>query len=98
MRDACYVSQLISDSRTANMVHHVSLRDCKFAAPARPLNEPFECMEVDDGCPVVATYDRNTTMPPSALLAKAGAAWPFGAEVSRYWVSGHFHAMTHALH
>jgi hypothetical protein len=68
------------------MVHHVSLRDCNLAAPTRALNEPFECLEIDGACPIVATYDRNVTVPSPAVLAKAGAAWPFGANVSRYWV------------
>lgn len=80
--------QLISDPRTANMIHHASLRDCKLGAPSQPLNQPYRCAGIEDGCPAVATYDRNVTVPSAALMAKADAAWPFGANISRYWVSG----------
>lgn len=70
------------------MVHHVSLRDCTFAEPTHPINSPFRCSGIDDGCPALVTYDRNTTIPSPALAAEAGAAWPFGRNHSRYWVRG----------
>jgi hypothetical protein len=69
------------------MIHHASLRDCKLERPDRPLNQPFECFGFDDGCAGVVIYDRNVTVPPVGLMAKAGAGWPFGANISRYWVS-----------
>lgn len=79
--------QFLLDPRTEAVRHHLTLYDCKDIVPDQPLNEPFDCLELTNGCVAITAYSRNFTSPPPWLMAKANAAWPFGAGISKYWVS-----------